>query len=326
MVEFSLNYDMRAPDFATPASTLYAEAIAQCRWADSRGFVGVTLSEHHASDDGYLPSPIVMGAAIAGATEQLLIRLSVVLLPLYDPLRAAEDLAVLDLISAGRLRLTVAAGYRPEEYEQFGLEIRRRPSLMEEAIVTLRKAWTGEPFEYRGRTVRVLPRPHQTPQPQIVLGGASPATARRAARLCDGYQPLGDRLYQIYLDELEKLGKPAPTGVRRPTDAGPVFVHVAQDPERDWAAIAPHALHESNSYGAWASGVRGAVYTVATEADELRTQGRYVVLTPDEAIAHARERGSLTLKPLMGGMNPELGWSCLDLVAHRVMPACSEGS
>jgi len=112
-VDVTLSYDMRAPAFGTPAVDLYQAAVAQCAWADSQGFASVAVTEHHASDDGYLPSPIVLGSALAAATGRMLIRLSVVLLPLYDPLRAAEDLAVLDLIINGRLRLTVGAGYRP---------------------------------------------------------------------------------------------------------------------------------------------------------------------------------------------------------------------
>ena len=140
---------------ANPTS-LYAAALEQTAWADNLGFTDVQLMEHHASTDGYLPSPIVLGSAVAGVTSQLAIRLCLVLLPLYDPLRIAEDLAVLDLISGGRLRLTVGLGYRREEYEQFGVDMRRRPSLMEEAVETLKLAWTGEPFDFRGRRVRVL--------------------------------------------------------------------------------------------------------------------------------------------------------------------------
>ena len=319
-MEVTLTYDMRAPAFGTAAVDLYQAALRQCAWADERGFAAVTLTEHHASDDGYLPSPIVLGSAIAGVTHNLLIRLSVVLLPLYHPLRAAEDLAVLDLISNGRLRLTVAAGYRPVEYEQFGLDIRRRPSRMEAGIEALKAAWTGEPFEFEGQEVQILPRPAQRPRPEIALGGASPATARRAARLCDDYVPIGDRLYEIYLEELDELGRPRPARERPRTDGGPVFVHVAADPDGAWERIAPHALHESNSYAEWAAGARGGVYDLAEDPDELRVSGAYQVLTVDQAIELAEARGSLNLKPLMGGMDPELGWECLRLVADEVMP------
>lgn len=318
-VKYHLNYDMRAPEFGTPADDLYPAAVEQCAWADRHGFTSVTLSEHHASEDGYLPSPIVLASAIAGVTKDLLLRLSVVLLPLHHPLKVAEDLAVLDLISRGRLRLTVAGGYRPAEYAQFGVNMKKRPSLMEEGIETLKKAWTGEPFEFRGETVQILPRPHQRPRPSITLGGASPATARRAAAMCDDYEPLAPKLYEIYLAELEKLGKPKPTDSSKP-QSGPMALFVSEDPERDWPKIAPHALHETNSYGKWASGMKGSVYAEFDDADELRKSGRYLVLTPDECVEFAKDRASITLKPLMAGVDPAIGWRSMELLVDKVLP------
>src|SRR5215469_12722313 len=112
MTELLLAFDMRAPDFGADPVALYRAAVEQSAWADRHGFSSVTVMEHHATTDGYLPSPIVLGSAIAGVTKAVDVRLSLILLPLYDPLRAAEDLAVLDLVSEGRLRLTVGLGYR----------------------------------------------------------------------------------------------------------------------------------------------------------------------------------------------------------------------
>jgi alkanesulfonate monooxygenase SsuD/methylene tetrahydromethanopterin reductase-like flavin-dependent oxidoreductase (luciferase family) len=316
---FSLTYDMRAPDFGAPAVDLYRAAIEQCAWADALGFRAVSLLEHHASVDGYLPSPIVLGSAIAGVTEHLLIQMSVVLLPLYHPIRLAEDLAVLDLISNGRLRLTVGAGYRAEEYEQFGLDIRRRPSLMEEGVEVLKEAWTGEPFEWRGRTVRILPRPVQEPRPEIALGGSSPASARRAARIADDYRPVSPRLYDVYLDELEALGKPAPERDGSAARAGGLFFHIAEDPDAAWEVIAPHAMHEMNDYAAWAAGMRGSPYSAYDDPDELRRSGMYEIVTPGEAVDLIRERGGASFKPLMGGLPPEVGWECLRLLESQVL-------
>jgi alkanesulfonate monooxygenase SsuD/methylene tetrahydromethanopterin reductase-like flavin-dependent oxidoreductase (luciferase family) len=111
-----LVFDMRAPTFGADPVDLYRAALEQSTWADDLGFDNVTLMEHHASIDGYLPSPMILGAGIAGVTKRLTLRLCLVLLPLYDPLRAAEDLAVLDVVSQGRLELTVGLGYREEEY------------------------------------------------------------------------------------------------------------------------------------------------------------------------------------------------------------------
>jgi alkanesulfonate monooxygenase SsuD/methylene tetrahydromethanopterin reductase-like flavin-dependent oxidoreductase (luciferase family) len=318
-ISASLTYDMRAPDFGAAAVDLYRAAVEQCAWADRLGFDSVSLLEHHASVDGYLPSPIVLGSAVAGVTERMLIRMSVVLLPLYDPIRAAEDLAVLDLISDGRLRLTVGAGYRDVEYEQFGLDIKRRPSLMEHGISVLKQAWSGEPFEYRGHTVRVLPRPAQRPRPEIALGGSSPAAAKRAARIADDFQPVVPKLYDIYLEELAALGKPVPERRVRSRGGG-MFFHIAEDPDRAWASIAPHAMHETNDYAEWAKGMRGSPYRAFDSADELRASGMYEIVTPEAAVDLIRDRGGVSFKPLMGGLDPEVGWESLHLFEHAVLP------
>jgi alkanesulfonate monooxygenase SsuD/methylene tetrahydromethanopterin reductase-like flavin-dependent oxidoreductase (luciferase family) len=319
-ISVSLTYDMRAPDFGVPPVDLYQAAVEQCAWADRLGFDAVALLEHHASVDGYLPSPIVLGSAVAAVTERMLIRMSVVLLPLYHPIRLAEDLAVLDLISQGRLRLTVGAGYRPEEYEQFDLNIKRRPSLMEDGVEVLKQAWTGEPFEWRGHTVRVLPRPVQEPRPAIALGGSSPAAAKRAARIADDFQPVGPRLYDVYLEELAALGKPAPEPRPARRGGGGMFFHIAEDPDRAWSQIAPHAMHETNDYAAWAVGMRGSPYKSFDTADELRESGMYEIVTPDAAVELIRERGGASFKPLMGGLDPDIGWECLHLFESDVLP------
>ena len=320
MITLGLAYDMRAPDFGAPPLELYRAALDQCEWADKLGFQSVNLMEHHASTDGYLPSPIVMAAAIAARTEWMLIRLGAILLPLYHPLRAAEDLAVLDLIAEGRLRIIVGAGYREEEFTQFGLRMRQRPSLVEEGVETLKRAWTGEPFEFRGETVRILPRPAQRPRPEIFLGGASPASAKRAARIADGYQPIAPQLIDVYREELAALGKPVPPLGTRGGGGGAMFLHVSEDPERDWARIAPHALHETNDYGRWTRGLPGSPYKEVADADELRASGAYQVVTPDECLELARSSGGLGFKPLMGGLDPELAWESLHLFERKVLP------
>jgi alkanesulfonate monooxygenase SsuD/methylene tetrahydromethanopterin reductase-like flavin-dependent oxidoreductase (luciferase family) len=318
-ISVSLTYDMRAPDFGVPAVDLYRAAVEQCAWADRVGFDSVSLLEHHASVDGYLPSPIVLGGAVAGVTERMMIRMNVVLLPLYHPIRLAEDLAVLDLVSGGRLRLTVGAGYRATEYEQFDLDIKRRPTLMEHGVEVLKRAWSGEPFEYRGHTVRILPRPAQRPRPEIALGGSSPAAAKRAARIADDFQPVVPKLYDIYRDELAALGKPVPAP-RSGGRAGGMFFHIADDPDRAWAQIAPHAMHETNDYAEWAKGMRGSPYRAFDSSDELRASGMYEIVTPAEAVALVRERRGVSFKPLMGGLDPDLGWESLHLFESKVLP------
>lgn len=317
-MELSLRYDLRAPGFGPPLEGQYRAALEQCAWADEHGFSSVAVSEHHASDDGYCPSPVVLAAAIAGRTSRVRIMIAALVLPLYDPIRLAEDLAVLDLASGGRIDLVIGAGYRPEELAMYGRRMDERVALVEEGVAALRAAWTGEPFEYRGRTVQVTPRPLQERGPALLMAGATKAAARRAARLGDGFVPVDPSLWPVYTEACRELGRdPGPTS----PGGGPMFIHVADDPDRAWAQIAPHALHEMNSYGQWLTSAEGiAVYTPTEDADALRGS-MYAVLTPDECVALAREIGALRLHPLMGGLPPELSWESLELIASKVLPA-----
>jgi len=323
MTILTLAYDMRAPDFGAPAVELYKAALDQCAWADKLGFQSVSFMEHHATTDGYLPSPLVMAAAAAGRTKDILIGVSVMLLPLYHPLRAAEDLAVLDLVSGGRLRLTVGAGYRQEEYGQFGLDLKKRPSLMERGIETLKKAWTGEPFEYEGQTVRILPRPAQSPRPAITMGGSSKAAAERAARIADGYQPVTAAIYEDYRQALEALGKPVPP--RAANRGSYLYLHVTKDPEATWRQVAPHALHENNDYARWLRDAPNAVYHEATDPDVLLASGAYKIVTPDECVELAKNEGLLSFKPLIAGLDPAIAWDNLRLFEQEVLPRLREG-
>lgn len=320
MPRILLRYDMRAPAFGAPIAALYAAALEQVAFADVQGFDAAQVSEHHGADDGYLPSPLVLAAAFAGRTKRLRLEIAALILPLHDPLRVAEDVAVLDLASEGRVELVVGGGYVPAEFEMFERSIADRPRLVEEGMRALVQAWTGEPFTYRGRTVRVTPRPLQRPRPPLALGGSSPAAARRAARLADRFVPALPSLWKPYREERERLCLPVPPAGR----VGPLFLHVADDPERDWSRIAPHALHEVNSYGRWMSqtGTAGP-YVPTTDAAALRASGLYRVVTPDECVALAEKLGpdgTLLLHPLMGGLAPELGWASLELFARRVWP------
>jgi alkanesulfonate monooxygenase SsuD/methylene tetrahydromethanopterin reductase-like flavin-dependent oxidoreductase (luciferase family) len=321
MISFTLAYDMRAPEFGAKPVDLYAAALDQCAWADTLGCEMVSFLEHHASNDGYLPSPIVMASAVAARTERVLLRVGVMLLPLYDPIKAAEDLAILDIISKGRLRIIVGAGYREEEYEQFGLSMRKRPSLMERGIAVLKKAWTGEPFEFEGRTVRILPRPVQRPRPAIHLGGSSKPSAERAAHIADGYDPVSVELFEHYRHTLAQLGKPVPPPMARRVTYP--FLYITQDPEKAWQTIAPHAMHETNDYGRWLrnAGAQYASFKEVTDAAELRSSNQYRVVTPAECIEIARREGTLSFKPLMGGLDPTFAWESLRLFEKEVLPA-----
>ncbi len=325
-MEFVISYDMRAPSFGAPPRELYAAALDQCAWADELGFDAVGLGEHHAADDGYLPSPIPMAGAIAGRTRRITIRPNVLLAPLYDPIKLAEDLAVLQLLCQGRLEVVIGAGYRPAEFEMFGRRREDRKALYVRAFEVLRKAWSGAPFEYEGREVRVTPVPE--PPPRLLLGGTHEAVARRAARIADGYYPPAGENWRVYREECLALGKPDP-GERFPA-LGPIFTHVTEDPEGDWARIAPHAAHVVRSYAEWtieAYGRAAGPFAKGVDADDLRRSGAYQVLRPDEAVEMIQGLGrhrTFILTPLLGGLDPALSWRGLRLFEREVWPRVRE--
>src|SRR5215472_8840555 len=172
-----LRFDLRLPPFAaTTHERQYAACLDMCAWADERGFDAIAISEHHGVDDGYMSSPVTLAAAIAARTRRVRINIAAVLVPLHDPVRLAEQLAAAALVAEGRLSVVAGMGYRPEEFEMAGVDRTQRGRLFDEYVGVLQRAWTGEPFEWRGRTVRVTPRP-ETP-PLILVGGSTAKAAR----------------------------------------------------------------------------------------------------------------------------------------------------
>jgi alkanesulfonate monooxygenase SsuD/methylene tetrahydromethanopterin reductase-like flavin-dependent oxidoreductase (luciferase family) len=246
---FGLRFDFRNPAIAgTTLADRYAAALEMAEWADERGCVTIAVSEHHCSPDGYLPSPLPMLAAMAARTTSVRFNVAALIAPFYDPLRLAEDLIVLDHLSRGRIDLIVGAGYVREEFAMYGVPMKERVARVTEVVSTLRAAFSGEPFEYRGRTVQVTPAPFRPGGPTITLGGSSEPAARRAARLGVGFLPSIPEVWAFYREEVQTLGGADPG----PSPIGQVrTVAVAEDPERGWAELGPYFLHETNAYGEW---------------------------------------------------------------------------
>jgi alkanesulfonate monooxygenase SsuD/methylene tetrahydromethanopterin reductase-like flavin-dependent oxidoreductase (luciferase family) len=321
-VLFGLRFDFRNPDLAgTAMADRYAAALDMVEWADARGCVSVAVSEHHSSPDGYLPSPLPMVAAMVARTKNVRFLVAALIAPFYDPIRLAEDLVVLDHLSRGRVDVIVAGGYVHEEFALYGVPMRERAARVTEVVTTLKAAFTGAPFEFRGRTVHVTPPPFRDGGPAIILGGSSEPAARRAARIADGFIPSVPEVWGFYRDEVQQLGRPdpgpSPVGDNR-------TVALAEDADDGWHAHAPYFLHETNAYGAWqAQDDIASPYRVVANADQLRASGRYAVLTPDELIGELRAAPFpfAMLHPLCGGIPPELAWSSLRLLEAHVLPA-----
>jgi alkanesulfonate monooxygenase SsuD/methylene tetrahydromethanopterin reductase-like flavin-dependent oxidoreductase (luciferase family) len=318
-----MRFDMRAPDGGATPADLYRAALEMAEWGEAHGCAAIQVSEHHASPDGYLPAPLVLAAAIAGRTRRLPIQVAALILPLHDPVELAEQMAVLDLASGGRVSYVLAVGYRPEEYAAAGRDFAARGRRMDACLEALASAFGGEPFTFEGRPVRVLPRPATPGGPPLLLGGGSPAAVRRAARLGLGMITQGGdpSLAELYRSECRRHGRTPGLFLDPPADTV-TSAFVAEDPAAAWQRLGPHLLHDARAYAAWL-GERGAASrSRATSVAELRAErGPYRIFTPAEAVDHVRRAGILLLHPLCGGIPPAVAWEHLELVRNEVLPA-----
>jgi alkanesulfonate monooxygenase SsuD/methylene tetrahydromethanopterin reductase-like flavin-dependent oxidoreductase (luciferase family) len=319
MFRTSIGFDMRAPDFGPPAAELYAAALDMCEYADKHGVEQVNFQEHHGASDGYLPTPFLMGAAAAARTRKAAILLGAVILPLHDPVKVAEQIAVTDLISGGRLHVALGAGYIESEFKAFRVSIKDRARLMDEGLVIIKRALAGERFQDGDREVFVRPLPVDI-EPRLYVAGGVPATSKRAARLGLGLYPLSPDITPVYEEECRKLGRPV-----GPIVGGTGWVHVSEDPEKTWTEIWPHVAHVARTYAEWSGAGEGNTanpfFGLDTE-EKIRAAGFYQVVTPDECVEMARTRG-VGLAPLMGGLSPKIGWKNLELYCTKVLPRIS---
>jgi alkanesulfonate monooxygenase SsuD/methylene tetrahydromethanopterin reductase-like flavin-dependent oxidoreductase (luciferase family) len=322
MALLGIRFDLRNPESAgTTTAERCAAALDMAEWADRMGFMFVVLSEHHGSPDGYLPSPLPMAAAVAARTERIIISVAAMVASFHDPLRLAEDAAVVDNLAQGRLQLIIANGYVPDEFAMFDAPLADRAKRTTEAVRVLQQAGSGQPFEHRGRQVRVTPPAFQPTGVSIALGGTSDAAARRAARLGVGFMPSTPAVWDAYRDECAAQGHPDPGPALQGDSTVTV---VAADVDAWWDELGRFALHEANEYGAWAeaSGIATG-YTRAGSVDELRASGQYDVVTPAQLVEHLDALGPLGLAvfhPMLGGIPPSAAWESLRLLETEVLP------
>ncbi len=319
---FGLRFDFRNPDIAhTAMADRYAASLDMAEWADQLGCLTIAVSEHHGSPDGYLPSPIPMVAAMAARTMSVRFNIAALIAPFHNPLRLAEDLIVLDILSRGRVDLIVAGGYVHEEFALFDVDMKERGRRVTETVRVLRAAFSGAPFEYQGRTVHLTPGPFRPEGPSIALGGSSQVAAERAARIADGFIPSVPEVWPFYRDEVQRLGRPDPG----PCPIGSnQTVALAEDSDRGWEQMAPFFLYETNAYGRWqAQDDVASPYHTVSDTDALRATGQYRVVTPEEFVAEQKASPFpfAFFHPMCGGMPVELAWSSLRLFETDVLPA-----
>jgi len=312
----SIGFDMRAPDFGAPAPDIYAAAMEMVAYADAHGIDKVDFQEHHCSEDGYLPAPFLMGTAAAARTHRIGIVLGAVLLPLHDPVKIAEMIAVSDLISAGRIYVILAAGYSEREFRAFRVSLHDRGRLMDEGFDIVLRALSGERFRDKDREVFVRPLPSRPVREIVYGGGGAPPSARRAARFGLSMWPMNDSIIPIYNEECRRLGREPGRLIR-----GYTSVYVCDDPDRGWAEIGPHVLHVVRTYAAWSGSAELSASPMhgMNSLEDVRRSGMIQVVTPQQAIEIGK-LGPIGVTPLIGGFDPELGWKGLELFATKVIP------
>jgi alkanesulfonate monooxygenase SsuD/methylene tetrahydromethanopterin reductase-like flavin-dependent oxidoreductase (luciferase family) len=325
-LEMHLRFDLRVPPFAsTTFAAQYAAALDIAEWADGIGVPTIGLGEHHGDPAGFMSAPLTLAGAVLARTRRAVVTVAAILAPLHDPVRLAEQLATLDCLAPGRISVVLGAGYRKAEFDMAGVTRSRRGELVEECASVLAMAWTGEPFEFRGRGALVTPTPATPGGPHIAIGGKTVISARRAARLRLPFSPAsGDpALAAAYHEECALVGYDGAVEGLGAKPMRPGFLMASHDPEATWAAIAEHAYYDASTYAAWQDDPVRSDWVVPElhGAEDLRTSGRYLVLTPEDCIAQVRTDGGVTFHPLMGGIPPALAWEGLRLFEAEVLPA-----
>jgi alkanesulfonate monooxygenase SsuD/methylene tetrahydromethanopterin reductase-like flavin-dependent oxidoreductase (luciferase family) len=281
---FGLWHDFRQKLPLGDYARFYAECLEEIEEGESLGFTGVWLSEHHFVDDGYLPSPLVVAAAVAARTSTMTIGTNILLLPMHHPLRVTEDAAAVNLLSGGRFVLGVGQGYVQHEFEALGFNRKNRPSLFEEGIEIIRQALTQGHTGYEGKRWNLPDLPFE-PRPNgklpIYAGAFVDPAIDRAARLADGFLASagGGAFGETYRKVRDALARHGREDEDFPYVAsGVAFVH--EDAGRAREIVAPAIAYQRTRYAEWGTD-REKPRPEPIQSEDLPWE-RYLVGTPNE--------------------------------------------
>lgn len=314
-----MRFAIRAPsDGPAKIEDLYRAAIDMAAWSEDKGCVMIGVPQHHSSPDGYIPSPLVLATAIAARTSQLRINIGALLLNMYDPIKLAEDMIILDIISQGRVSYTIGLGYRSEEYAMFGVPMNQRGKTMDKKLDALIRALSGECFEYEGRQVQVTPQVYSPDGISMSYGGHSRAGMQRAGKY--GLGVLADRadpeLEVIYREACQLAGQ-EPKNVIVPREGEPATVYVAEDVDAAWEALGPFLLHDAYMYAQWQESNQTSMTSFAKTVDDLRQEAiSYHIISIDEAVEWVRQGKAISTQPLCGGIPPQIAWQYVKNIAR----------
>ncbi len=326
MPELGIYFDLRNPErWRQDPARLHAFTLEMCEEAERLGAASVWLTEHHLFDDGYLTQPLTFAAAVAARTRRVRIGTAIVIAPLHHPAETAEQAALVDLISDGRLDLGLGAGYRVPEYELYDASLERRYAQTDDRARRLRQLWAPG---------GVTPRPVQDPLP-LWLGYQGPQGARRAGLLGEGLLSADAELWDSYRGGLLEAGHD-PAAVARM--AGGITGWVSEDPDRDWAWVSQHVAYQADSYRRHM--VQGTEQPVPrpVDPDRLRNRdkpgplGTFLYDTPEGMVDRIRERtGEAPVETVfmwasVGGMSEDAVAANVQTLCTRLAPLLRTGS
>jgi alkanesulfonate monooxygenase SsuD/methylene tetrahydromethanopterin reductase-like flavin-dependent oxidoreductase (luciferase family) len=305
-------------NFASPQgeprmqSELLRAALELAQWGETRGITTISVDEHHATGHGWSCNPIMAASMFLARTSTLIASVDCALGPLWNPVRLAEDIALVDNMSRGRLHTTIGLGYRASEYDALGVDFSQRGKLMDDLIERMLSVWSDA-----GSWTR--------PHPPLYVGGGARVTARRAARFRLPLS-LADHLPDVaayYRALCAEVGIAPLIIMPGPVNRGMIYLH--EDPDKAWAELGEHILWEAVTYGGWSKDQRSLMHLPGVQTlEEVKASGRYRFLTPDQLIAEVRDApdyGPIVLHPLVGGMPVDEAWKSVQLLVDKVVPA-----
>ena len=319
---------------------LYSDTLELAALAEEAGFDSFWLAEHHAASDGYIPSSLPFLAAVAARTRRIQIGTAVLLAPFHDSLRVAEDAAVVDNISGGRLNLGLGLGWAPEEYRMFRAEHKGRGKRLGEFAQVLKLAWTKERFTFDGDhlsydEITNKPKPARARGPLNWLGGSADAALRRSARFGDGYFPPSTSTFETLPDLADRMLK-----LRRELNPSAPYrfgafqnVGIGDDEDDAWRSIRDGAMHVRGAYMLWGQGARDVSGArEAAEPFEQQIRATCLVGTPEQIVAKMRpaiekidalgfEDAFISVILAPPGTPAERARTAVDRFAHEVIPA-----
>jgi alkanesulfonate monooxygenase SsuD/methylene tetrahydromethanopterin reductase-like flavin-dependent oxidoreductase (luciferase family) len=260
-VRVGLYFDLRnPPGRRTDPTRLYAFTLEMCEEAERLGIDSIWVTEHHMFDDDYLPQPLTFLAAVAARTTRVRLGTAIIIAPLHHAAEIAEQAAVVDIVSGGRLDLGLGAGYRVPEYELFGADIDRRYTTTDSRAVEIRRLWDDG----------LTPRPVQERLP-IFMGYQGPKGAARAGRLGEGLLHAVASNWPPYRDALIEAGHGTAAGRM----IGGATSWTTDDPDRDWPMVARHLAYQQDSYRRYLVEGTGQPLPRPVDPERMRTR------TPD---------------------------------------------